>query len=343
MGQNTQPEALQDLITRMNALGARRTPFLFVLDYALHMPLVIPMNEVHPGHILYDLNGMTNISLQEGPSGETVNMVKEPVNIRVYREAFNGVMAELEYGNSYLLNLTFPTPIGLNITLRQVFHMSKAKYRLLVEGKGVLSGNADTPEAFVVFSPESFVQIREGRISAFPMKGTIDAAIPDARQRILGNQKEKAEHITIVDLLRNDLSRVASDVRVDRFRYVEEVRTHEKTLLQVSSEISGRLPDDYHQGLGSVLCALLPAGSVTGAPKVKTVEILNRVETYDRGYFSGICGYFDGHKLDSGVMIRFIEQRDGNFVFKSGGGITTQSVLDEEYQEMIDKVYVPIH
>src|SRR5690606_6983088 len=131
----------------------------------------------------------------------------------------------------------------------------------------------------------------------FPMKGTIDASLPDAETRILDDPKEKAEHITIVDLLRNDLSRVAKQVRVDSFRYVEAVRTHDKILLQVSSEISGLLPEAYPARLGEIFAQLLPAGSVSGAPKRKTVEIINRVETHDRGYFTGVFGYFDGKNL----------------------------------------------
>ena len=89
--------------------------------------------------------------------------------------------------------------------------------------------------------------------------------------------------------------------------------------------------------------ALLPAGSICGAPKNKTVEIIKEVEGDDRNYFTGIFGYFDGHQLDSGVMIRFIEKQEEQLVFKSGGGITAQSDLILEYQEMIDKVYVPIN
>jgi len=90
------------------------------------------------------------------------------------------------------------------------------------------------------------------------------------------------------------------------------------------------------------MAALLPAGSVTGAPKKKTVEIIRETENYDRGYYTGICGYFDGSRLDSGVMIRFIEKNENGTIFKSGGGLTVYSDPEREYREMIDKVYVPI-
>ena len=87
---------------------------------------------------------------------------------------------------------------------------------------------------------------------------------------------------------------------------------------------------------------LLPAGSVSGAPKSRTLEIIRSAEQSDRGYYTGVCGYFDGQNLDSAVMIRFIEQIGNGFYYRSGGGITAQSNLHAEYLEAIDKVYVPI-
>jgi Anthranilate/para-aminobenzoate synthases component I len=88
---------------------------------------------------------------------------------------------------------------------------------------------------------------------------------------------------------------------------------------------------------------LLPAGSITGAPKLATVQSIAEAETYDRGYYTGIMGCFDGTSLQSAVMIRFVEEQpDGSLVFKAGGGITTRSDAKSEYQELLDKVYAPI-
>ena len=88
---------------------------------------------------------------------------------------------------------------------------------------------------------------------------------------------------------------------------------------------------------------LLPAGSILGAPKPKTLEIIQEAESCDRGYYTGVCGWFDGKNLDSCVMIRFIEKESGKLYFKSGGGITHLSNFADEYQEMKNKIYVPIH
>ena len=176
------------------------------------------------------------------------------------------------------------------------------------------------------------------------MKGTMDATLPDARERLLADPKEAAEHATITDLIRNDLSRFATEVTVTRYRYLDELHTHRGPLLQMSSEIRGRLPEDYPSQLGDLFFSLLPAGSITGAPKPRTVQIIREAETYDRGFYTGVTGYFDGCNLDSAVLIRFLEQQpDGTKVFKSGGGITFRSDARNEYEEMKQKVYVPLY
>ena len=254
---------------------------------------------------------------------------KFPLSFQDFRVSYDQVLHELTIGNSYLVNLTFKTQIELSLSLDQIFELSKAKYKLKYKDK------------FVVFSPETFIRIENGFIYSYPMKGTIDAKIPNADRIILEDPKELSEHVTIVDLIRNDLSQVAQDVEVSKFRFISEVKTNEKTLLQVSSEIKGKLFDESR--IGSTLFKLLPAGSISGAPKNKTIKIISQAENYDRGYFTGICGIFDGEVFDSGVMIRFIEKENETYYFKSGGGITALSDPQKEYNEFVDKVYVPIH
>jgi len=173
-------------------------------------------------------------------------------------------------------------------------------------------------------------------------KGTIDATIPDAYNKLKESYKEIAEHHTIVDLIRNDLNRVSKRVGLEKFRTIEKIITHDAELLTVSSRIAGQLQEGYEQEIGDLLYEMLPAGSVTGAPKKKTVAVIKEAEQYDRGFYTGVFGIFDGYNLQSAVMIRFIENIDGQFFFKSGGGITTFSDCAAEYQELIDKVYLPI-
>ncbi len=174
------------------------------------------------------------------------------------------------------------------------------------------------------------------------MKGTIDADLPMAESVILNDPKEHSEHVMVVDLLRNDLSMVAKNVRVERFRYVQKIDAGPKKLLQISSHIKGDLEKNWQDRLGDLLSTLLPAGSITGAPKRKTTQIIKEVEDYKRGYYTGIFGIFDGKSLDTAVMIRFIEKTKEGFFYKSGGGITLDSDPIKEYEEMVDKVYVPM-
>ena len=343
----------------LNSWGKQRVPFLFWVDFELEKPIAINFNEVDSHKILFEINGVTNVKPRSlnlplptlgllrfpSPFGEggpensgpdevervgVRGLIKKPISLSDYKSKFSKVLYHLNYGDSFLTNLTVKTEIEMDQSLHDLFHISKAKYKLFVK------------DQFLVFSPETFIQIREGKIFSFPMKGTIDAAIPGASEIILNNLKEKAEHVTIVDLIRNDLSLVSTDVKVSRFRYLDTITTSHKNLLQVSSEIVGTLPSDYKSKLGDILVALLPAGSVSGAPKPKTLEIIAKAEQEKRGYYTGVAGYFDGEKLDSGVMIRFIEQVGDRYFYRSGGGITTQSDAEMEYEEMIDKVYVPI-
>lgn len=320
---------IEEFKYEINELGRERVPFLFIVDFEMKRPLVFKLSEVTNDEVLYSINGFTNTELKKSVSNCTI--IKSPVDFKTYQNKFQKVLKHLEYGDSFLTNLTMKTKIQLSCSLREVFHASQSKYKLLLR------------DQYLVFSPEIFIQIKENKIYSFPMKGTINADIPDAEKIILNDKKELAEHVTIVDLIRNDLSMVASNVEVTRFRYVDQITTNQKNLLQVSSEIRGTLQNNWPSHMGDILLELLPAGSVSGAPKKRTCEIIQEAEEIDRGYYTGIVGLFDGVSLDSGVMIRYIEKDRENLYYRSGGGITTQSIAEAEYQEAIDKVYVPIH
>jgi para-aminobenzoate synthetase component 1 len=134
---------------------------------------------------------------------------------------------------------------------------------------------------------------------------------------------------------------VGNNVKVEKFRYVEEIKAGNRALLQVSSKITATLPTQWHESLGQMLSTLLPAGSITGTPKKRTVEIIESVEACQRGFYTGVFGIFDGSSLRSGVMIRFIEKREEQLYYKSGGGITLDSDVKSEYAELLEKVYLP--
>ncbi len=307
----------------LNSLGKQRKPFLFITDFLAQRVEVFLLEDLEKEDIEFSMDeNYTFIP-------HAKNLQKMPLSFDLYKKKFDSVQEEIRAGNSYLLNLTQPTKIATSLSLGEIFTHANAHYKLRYK------------EKFVCFSPEKFIQISEGKIHTFPMKGTIDAALPHAKEKILTNQKEMAEHVMVVDLLRNDLSIVASSVRVEKFRYVQTIEAGAKKLLQVSSHISGDVGEDWHEKIGDIFRSLLPAGSISGTPKKSTLQIIETIEGYERGFFSGVFGVYDGETLDSGVMIRFIEQTEDGFVYKSGGGITIESDALQEYNELLDKIYLP--
>lgn len=372
----------QEIIDKINQLASQDEPFLFVINYQGDKAFIRLLSDINPEECLFDFEGRGNFShawketlkeeilkketwkkeTSEKEISETIWQIDPPL-YEDYERSFNIVKSNIMAGNSYLTNLTCRVPVSCNLSLEDIFHRAKGKYKLLLRRKRNL-----TP--FVCFSPETFVRIKGGRIYSYPMKGTLDASLPNAEKQLMEDRKEAAEHATIVDLIRNDLSRVAENVRVDKYRYIDVLHTNKGDILQTSSEISGSLPEDYRQHLGEILDAQLPAGSITGAPKDKTMQIIQEAEGYDRGFYTGIMGIYDQGELNSAVMIRFIEEEtspadfeaDGekNFkakegkasegkepkasrelYFKAGGGITSKSDCQREYEEVIQKIYLP--
>ena len=311
---------------RISQLAKAREPFLFVLSYDLQERFVQPLKSLD-GDVFFKIGHQRNYP--KTPFQGKYNLHKYPLPFATYQQALEKVLEEIRSGNTYLLNLTFKTPIKTNLSLKEIFLYARAKYKLYFK------------DQFISFSPEKFIEIEGNTITTYPMKGTIEASLPHAKEQILNNPKEMAEHVMIVDLMRNDLGRVGTAVRVDDFRYIDKIRAGEKELLQVSSKITAQLPNNWHENLGELLSQILPAGSITGTPKHRTTQIIQEIENYNRGFYTGVFGIFDGKNLYSAVMIRFIEQTEGELYYKSGGGITLESDPATEYQELIDKIYLP--
>jgi len=175
------------------------------------------------------------------------------------------------------------------------------------------------------------------------MKGTRKLSTLMDGKHLLDDPKEQAEHATIVDLMRNDLSQVSKSVTVEDYRYMQIIKSQEQELFQTSSKISGKLTEAYRGKHGSIIDQLLPAGSISGAPKQSTLALITSAEQGSRGYYTGVFGVYDGHQMVSSVLIRYIEHLDDKYYFRSGGGITSRSKCAEEYHELLHKIYVPIH
>lgn len=313
----------------LNRAGAAGNPLFFLVDFEQQAPRWWSLDEPAEDLPSFAFPGFSNVDNQVSTS--IPSLLAEHIDTTRFRRAFDIVQEGLQRGDSFLTNLTFPTPVQLDGSMEAVFHHSDALYRIY------------WPERFVCFSPETFVTISEdGYLESRPMKGTaLDT--PAARRALLSSRKEIAEHATIVDLIRNDLSQVAKRVRVTDYRYFHKIAASRPGLLQTSSNVGGRLGTDWTASLGSILLKLLPAGSVSGAPKPATLDIIRRAEGVPRGYYCGIAGYFDGRRLETCVLIRFIEkENNGQYFFRSGGGITARSDWREEYAELKAKIRIPL-
>ena len=315
------PQVAQ-VLEQMNEASLRGEAFFFALDFELREALfeLRPLEQPEPRYF-FSLPGYSTAS-PAVPRRPRLDLVPTVEPLERYRERFDRVHRGLMYGDSFLVNLALRTPVELEATLEAVYVSSRADYRLLVPGR--------------------FVRLEGERLSTYPMKGTIDARLPDAAERLRSDYKESCEHHTIVDLMRNDLSRVAERVRVERFKYLTELTTSRGLLLQMSSEVVGRI-DRSALRLGDLLLELLPAGSISGAPKGATLELIRSAEGAPRGFYTGVWGYFDGERLDTAVLIRYLEYEaeTGRYYYRSGGGITINSQAEDEWRECLQKIYIP--
>jgi len=197
-----------------------------------------------------------------------------------------------------------------------------------------------TPFARILSSsPERFLAVREGRVETRPIKGTrprgrtpeADAAL---QQELAESAKDRAENLMIVDLLRNDLGRVCTpgSVQVPELFAVESYAT----VHHLVSTVTGRLAPG--RDAASLLRACFPGGSITGAPKIRAMEIIEELEPRRRGVYSGAIGYlgFDG-AMDTNIAIRTLIHGANQIRFWAGGGIVHDSRVEEEYRETLDK------
>jgi len=250
-------------------------------------------------------------------------------------ERYLGMIAEcreaIRAGEAYQLCLTSSTgvdgiadPVAAYLRLRETSPSHHGGF-LRIGGTSLLSS-----------SPERFLEVADGRVATHPIKGTRPrGATPeeDARLRdeLLASEKERAENLMIVDLMRNDLQRVCEvgSVEVSRLLEVESYpHVH-----QLVSTVEGRMRD----GLDAIdaIAACFPAGSMTGAPKRRAIEILDGLEAQPRGVYSGAFGWLapDG-SAELAMVIRSAVVADGRATVGSGGGITALSVPTEEVAEM---------
>lgn len=193
--------------------------------------------------------------------------------------------------------------------------------------------------ALVGSSPEVLVRVEDGRAELLPIAGTRPrGATPEAdlalERELSADAKERAEHLMLVDLGRNDLGRVCAfgSVQVDRYAFVERY-SH---VMHIVSSVSGRVAEDRHPV--DVLAASFPAGTVSGAPKVRAMQIIDALEPTRRGPYAGAVGYIDySGNLDTCIAIRTMVVKSGKVYVQAGAGIVADSNADAEFQETVNK------
>jgi para-aminobenzoate synthetase len=249
-----------------------------------------------------------------------------------YARAFDTVQEQLHAGNSYEVNLTYRTQE------RSVLDAVEIYARMRSTNPAPYSGVLRHGDTWLLSSsPERFATIdRHRRVETRPIKGTTPRGATPAeddelRRRLATDPKFRAENLMITDLLRNDLAMVCQpgSVEVPHLMAVESYAS----VHQLVTTVTGRLRDDV--GTIDALRAMFPAGSMTGAPKLRTMQIIDAVERTPRGVYAGAFGWISGDgRADLGVVIRSLfRSGEGPWLLGTGGGITVRSDLDEEWAE----------
>jgi para-aminobenzoate synthetase component I len=189
-------------------------------------------------------------------------------------------------------------------------------------------------------SPERFIAVENNKVLTQPIKGTLPRLADPAEDRLqaeklINSEKDRAENLMIVDLLRNDLSRTAANNSVT----VSELFGHYRfeSVHHLISTIESKLSSEFD--CFDLLKTTLPGGSITGAPKIRAMQIIDELEPVKRGIYCGIIGYIDFNgKMDSNICIRTLLAKDNKLYCWAGGGLVADSTLQAEYQETFDKL-----
>lgn len=252
-----------------------------------------------------------------------------------YGEKFRQVQAYLQSGDCYQVNL------AQRFQARYRGDEWQAFVRLNRSNRAPFSAFLRLDDSAIMsLSPERFIQLEQGHIQTRPIKGTLprlDDPLADAKQakRLANSAKDRAENLMIVDLMRNDIGRVAvpGSVRVPELFVVEPF----PAVHHLVSTITATLPATLHAT--DLLRAAFPGGSITGAPKVRAMEIIDELEPHRRNAWCGSIGYLSAcGNMDTSITIRTVTATQGTLYCSAGGGLVADSEEGAEYQETFDKV-----
>ena len=269
------------------------------------------------------------------PDHKIGTMVMPNISKEEYAEKVAYIKEQIKNGITYEVNFTYPSTLKTNASEIDLYHFllqnQKTPYNAFLQNKY---------ETVLSFSPELFFTLSGRKILTKPMKGTIKRGATDEEDAELKNflyndLKNRTENIMIVDLLRNDLGRISKPgtVHVDKLFDVEQ----HKTLFQMTSEISSELKDGV--ALGDIIEAIYPCGSITGAPKISTMNVIDKVEDFPRGVYCGAIGYIHKDEMVFSVPIRILQKKRGesSYRYDAGSAITWNSTAENEWDETLTK------
>ncbi|CAM3125541.1 Aminodeoxychorismate synthase component 1 [Klebsiella spallanzanii] len=337
-----------DLGRRFETLPSQADADIALPDMAVGIydwALIIDNQRQEVSLISYD-DPQARLAWLEGQSASTTEPFaltsewRSNMSREAYGEKFRKIQAYLHSGDCYQVNLAQRFTAGYRgdewQAFRQLNHANRAPFSAFIR----------LPEgAILSLSPERFIQLRQGEIQTRPIKGTLPRlADPEQdqqqAQKLANSPKDRAENLMIVDLMRNDIGRVAvpGSVRVPELFVVEPF----PAVHHLVSTVTARLPVHLHAT--DLLRAAFPGGSITGAPKVRAMEIIDELEPQRRNAWCGSIGYlsFCGN-MDTSITIRTLTAWQGQLYCSAGGGIVADSEEAAEYQETFDKVNRILH
>lgn len=260
---------------------------------------------------------------------------KAKISFSEYKKGFEKIKEETSCGNTYEVNYTFDFQIDTEYSAQEIYNyfltIQKTPYNALIQ---------NDYEEILSFSPELFFRKTGNKILTKPMKGTIERGQNEIEDKekinfLQNDIKNRAENVMIVDLLRNDLGKISKtgSVKVPK---LFEIETH-KTLHQMTSEVTSTIKDNTT--LYDIFNAIFPCGSITGAPKISTMDIIDEVEIGDRNVYCGAIGLIHKDFCEFSVPIRILQKtkRDTSYIYRAGGAIVWDSEVKNEWEEAILK------
>ncbi|WP_397453413.1 aminodeoxychorismate synthase component I [Pseudomonas sp. NA-150] len=275
---------------------------------------------------------------EEDPAFRLKGPFRTSISANDYRQAFERVQSYIQAGDCYQINLTqrfqadyAGDPWAAYCTLRQACPTPFSGFQALPDGNAILS-----------LSPERFVRVSNRLVETRPIKGTRPRGVSPGEDaalaaELLASSKDRAENLMIVDLLRNDLGRTCQigSVKVPELFSLESY----PNVHHLVSSVTGELAAD--KDALDLIASSFPGGSITGAPKIRAMQIIDELEPTRRGLYCGSLIYLDVRgEMDSSIAIRSLLAKDGTVSCWGGGGIVADSDCEDEYQESLTKVRV---